>query len=135
MTENEVALAPVPPGVVAEIVPLVAPLGTCAVMAVDELTTKLGSVAPLNVTLVVPVKPVPWMSTLVPTVPLVSENEPIVGGSGSVTVNEPPLAAVPPGVVTERREALDLPQRRAPRSTRSRPGRLGCAWATASRCS
>ena len=61
----------VPPGVVTEIVPVVAPAGTCAVMSVGELTTKLGSGVPLNVTEVAPVKNVPMMSTVVPTGPLV----------------------------------------------------------------
>jgi hypothetical protein len=100
MTVNEVVLSPVPPGVVTEMVPLLAPLGTCAVMSVDELTTKLASVVPLNVTLVVPVKFAPWMSTLVPTVPVVGVNELIVGG-GPVSVNGDALMPVPLGVVTD----------------------------------
>jgi hypothetical protein len=69
-------------------------------MSVDELTTKLGSAVPLNLRLVTPVKLVPWMSTLVPTGPLVGVNELTVGGGG-MTVNELELAPVPPGEVTE----------------------------------
>src|SRR5215472_14195871 len=69
-------------------------------MSVDELTTKLGSAVPLNVTEVAPVKFAPWMSTLVPTGPLGGVKELIAGGDG-VTVNGPPVVSVPPGVVTE----------------------------------
>ena len=54
----------------------------------------------MNETLVVPVRFVPWMSTLVPTGPLVGVNELIVGG-GWVTVNVLEPAPVPPVVVTE----------------------------------
>ena len=99
MTANEPELVAVPPGVVTETGPLVAPAGTCAVMSVGELTMKLGSEVPLNFTPVVPVKFVPWMSTLVPTGPLVGVNELTVGGPA--TVNTVELVVVPPGVVTE----------------------------------
>ena len=99
VTVNEDELVAVPPGVVTLIGPLVAPVGTCAVMSVDEMTAKLVSVAPLNLTLVAPMKPVPWMSTLVPTGPLVGVNELTVGGPA--TVNTVELVVVPPGVVTE----------------------------------
>jgi hypothetical protein len=51
-------------------------------------------------TVVAPVKFVPWTSTLVPIVPIVGVNELIVGGDG-VTVNGLELMAVPPGLVTE----------------------------------
>src|SRR6476661_20284 len=73
-------LVPVPFDVVTLIFPVVAPDGTCAEMSVDELTTKLGSAAPLNLTAVAPVKFVPWMSTAVPTGPLVGVNDVTVGG-------------------------------------------------------
>ena len=88
VTGKEVVLVPVPPGVVTEIGPVVAPAGTWAVMSVGELTTKLGSAVPLNLTLVAPVRFVPWMSTLAPAGPLVGENELIVGGGGTVTTNK-----------------------------------------------
>jgi hypothetical protein len=100
VTANEPTVVAVPYGVVTEIGPVVAPVGTRAVMSVDESTTKAGSATPLKATLVAPVKFAPWMSTLVPTGPLVGENVLIVGGD-AVTVNEPPLVAVPPGAVTE----------------------------------
>ena len=70
-------------------------------MSVDELTTKLGSAVPLNLTLVAPVKFVPWMSTPVPTGPLVGAHELIVGAGGGATVNEDEPVTVPSGVVTE----------------------------------
>src|SRR5262249_22929555 len=60
----------VPRGVVTETGPLVAPAGTWAVISVGELTTKLGSAVPLNVTEVAPVKLPPMMSTVVPAGPL-----------------------------------------------------------------
>jgi hypothetical protein len=100
MTVNELLLVAVPPGVVTEIGPVVAPAGTCVVMSVGELTTKLGSAAPLKVTEVAPVKFVPWMSTLVPKGALVGVNELMVGG-GPVTVNGAVVVAVPFSVVTE----------------------------------
>ena len=94
---NEDELVAVPPAVVTPTGPVVAPAGTCAVTSKSESTEKTAAV-PLNVTRLAPVKPVPVMDTLVPTVPLVGVNELIVGGE--VTVNEDELAAVPPGVVT-----------------------------------
>ena len=97
-TVSEDELVAVPLGVVTLIRPVVAPVGTWALMSIDEFTTKLESDLPLNVTLVAPVKPLPWMSTLVPTGPLAGANEPIVGGG---TVNGEELVAVPLGVVTE----------------------------------
>jgi hypothetical protein len=100
VTVNEDELVAVPPGVVTLIGPLVAPVGTCAVMSVDEMTAKLVSVAPLNLTLVAPMKPVPWMSTLVPTGPLVGVNELIAGAVLHGPVNEDELVLVPPGVPT-----------------------------------
>ena len=49
-------------------------------MSLDELTTKLGSAVPLNLTAVAPVKFVPWTSTAWPTGPLVGEKFVTVGG-------------------------------------------------------
>jgi len=99
-TVKETKLVTVPPGVVTEIGPVVAPVGTCAVMCVAELTTKLVSGVPLNLTLVAPVKFAPVMSTGVATGPLVGLNEVIAGGGGK-TVKVTKLVAVPNGVVTE----------------------------------
>jgi len=76
---------------------VVAPLGTEVVICVSEATVKVAAV-PLNVTLVAPVKPEPLRVTLVPTFPLVGENEVMLGAT--VTVKLVELVAVPPGVVT-----------------------------------
>jgi hypothetical protein len=99
VTANELVLEAVPAAVVTVTGPVAAPGGTCAVMSVDELTTKLGSAVPSKVTLVAPVRLVPRMSTLVASGPPVGENEPIVGGG--TTVNAAVLVPVPLGVVSE----------------------------------
>src|SRR5437762_1366251 len=100
VTVKLLALVAVPPGVVTLIGPVVAPLGTVAVIWVSELTVKLADV-PLNFTAEVPVKLVPVMVTWVPTGPMVGVNELIVGGGAvTVTVKLLALVAVPPGAVT-----------------------------------
>ena len=93
------ALLAVPPAVVTLIVPVVAPAGTVAVIAVAEFTVKLALV-PLNPTAVAPVKFVPLIVTLVPTGPLLGAKLAIVGAFETVTVNALELVAVPPAVVT-----------------------------------
>ena len=65
----------------------------------SELTVK-AALAPLNVTVVAPVKLVPPIVTLVPTGPLVGEKPVIVGAEVELTVKLFVLVAVPPGVVT-----------------------------------
>jgi len=96
-TVNELVLVAVPPGVVMLSDPVVTPAGTVAWIDVAEVTVKL-ALTPLNVTAETPVKLVPLMVTLVPTVPLAGAKLAIVGGL--TTVNELVLVAVPPGVVT-----------------------------------
>ena len=91
------ALVALPPGVVMLSGPDVAPVGTVACIAVSEVTVK-AALAPLNSTVVAPVKFVPLIVTLVPTGPLVGEKLVIVGGL--TTVNALGLVAVPPAVVT-----------------------------------
>jgi len=91
------ALVAVPPGVVTLIVPVVAPVGTVAVICVAELTVNVAFV-PLNFTAVAPVNAVPVIVTLAPTSPLVGEKLVMVGGN--TTVKLLALVAVPPGVVT-----------------------------------
>src|SRR5439155_20198203 len=93
------ALVAVPPGVVTWIGPLVAPLGTVAVIWVLVFTVKLAAALLKKVTEVAPVKLVPLIVTWVPTGPLVGVKELIVGGE-AVTVKLPALVAVPPGAVT-----------------------------------
>src|SRR5438128_4957094 len=80
--------------------PVVAPLGTVAVICVSEFTAKEAA-APLNATAVAPVKCEPLIVTPAPTGPLAGLNELIVGAEGAtVTVKLVALVAVPPGVVT-----------------------------------
>jgi hypothetical protein len=106
VTVNLWALVAVPPGVVTEILPVVAPEGTTAVIFVAELTVNDVALTPLNFTDVVvnpvPLKFVPLIVTVVPTGPLVGENEEIVGAGAvvEVTVKTEELVAVPSGVVT-----------------------------------
>lgn len=71
-------LVAVPPAVVTLMGPVVAPVGTVAVILVAELTMKV-ALTPLNLTEVAPVKFVPVIVTLDPTGPDVGENEVIVG--------------------------------------------------------
>ena len=85
----------VPPGVATVTLPVVAPAGTVAVIWVLELTVNVAAV-PLKLTLVAPVKPVPVITTEIPTVPLVGLS-PAITGAGIVTVNSSPLLA-PAGV-------------------------------------
>src|SRR5439155_1137048 len=80
VTVKLVALVAVPPGVVTLIAPLVAPLGTVAVISVSELTVKAAA-TPLKATAVAPVKWEPLIVTPVPTGPLAGLKELIVGAS------------------------------------------------------
>jgi hypothetical protein len=75
---NTVALDAVPPLVVTTILPVVAPVGTVAVIVVSEFAVKVAEV-PLNVTLVACFRPVPVIVTDVPTGPLGGVNEVNVG--------------------------------------------------------
>jgi hypothetical protein len=77
-TVNALALVAVPAGVVTLSVPVVAPAGTVAWIAVAEVTVKL-ALTPLNATAVAPVKFVPLIVTLLPTGPLVGVKPEIVG--------------------------------------------------------
>lgn len=99
VTVKFVALVPVPLGPVTAILPVVAPVGTTAVMRVAELTVNDDAATPLKVTPVAPVKPVPVRVTLLPTHPLAGVKEVIAGGL-EVTVKLDELVAVPPAVVT-----------------------------------
>jgi hypothetical protein len=56
------------------------------------------ALAPLKLTAVVPVKPLPVTVTFAPAMPLVGLKLVIVGAT--ITVNVPPLVPVPLGVVT-----------------------------------
>jgi len=72
-----------PPGVVTTIFPVLAPLGTVAVILLPEFTVKVVAGTPPKVTFVVWIRPVPLMVTEVPIGPLGGEKLPRVG----VTLN------------------------------------------------
>jgi hypothetical protein len=97
---KSVMLVPVPPGVVTAIGPLVAPLGTVAVIWVSELTTN-DAARPWNFTEVAPVYPVPVIVTAAPAGACNGENSAIVGGGDGVTTKSIALAPVPSPSVTE----------------------------------
>ena len=79
VTVNDAVLRAVPIEFVTEIFPLVAELGTVAVIFVSELTLYDAAV-PLNLTALVPVKPLPLIVTVVPGGPLDGTKLAIVGG-------------------------------------------------------
>src|SRR6058998_2503886 len=80
VTVKALLLPPVPAAVLTLIGPVVAPLGTVAVIWVFEFTVKLAAM-PLKVTVVAPVKWFPPIVTVVPTGPLVGLKELIVGAA------------------------------------------------------
>jgi hypothetical protein len=75
--------------VVTEIVPVVAPVGTVAVICVELLTVKDVAEVPLNFVAVAPVKFVPVIVTEVPTTPEGGLKLVMVGGAPP-----PPLAGL-----------------------------------------
>jgi hypothetical protein len=79
-----VALVPVPLAFVTVIEPVLAPVGTAAVILVEESIVKLVAATPPNFTEVVPVKLVPLIVTEVPSPPLLGENEVMVGEPAAV---------------------------------------------------
>ena len=89
---------PVPAAVVTLMVPVVAPLGTVALMEVAEVRVTAVAATPLNVTEVALPRLVPVSVTTVPTTPEVGVKLVIVGGP--ITVKLLALVAVPPSVVT-----------------------------------
>jgi len=99
MTVKLSALVAVPPGVVTEMGPLVAPCGTTAMICVPLIWNV--ALEPLNCTLVALARFVPWIVTFVPAPPLAGVKLVIVGEDDTVTVKFVELVAVPPGVVTE----------------------------------
>ena len=77
--------------------PVVAPVGTVAVICVGEFTANPGADVWLNLTAVAPVKPVPVMTTDVPTVPLVGANELTVGHAVAATERSAFVSESPAG--------------------------------------
>ena len=104
-TVNGLADGAVPPGVVTEIVPVLAPAGTVVAICVPPASTvNVGWLVVLNVTAVAPVKLVPVRTTDVPTTPDEGLKPVSVGADEPpppVTVNEVEDGTVPCGVVTE----------------------------------
>jgi hypothetical protein len=108
LTVKFVALVAVPPGVVTEILPVVAPVGTFAVICVAEFTVNVVAVVVLNFTevvvkvapLTVPLKFVPVIVTDVPTGPKAGVNEVIVGAGAVATVKDVALVRCPAAVYT-----------------------------------
>jgi len=88
----------VPFGVVTEILPVVVPEATVAVICVALFTVKLAAAVELNLTAVAPVKLVPVIVTEVPLPPLVGLKLVIVGAFRIVKLVAD--AAVPAGVPT-----------------------------------
>ena len=100
LTEKFELLVAVPAGLVTEIFPEVAPLGTPVTMAAFEITVK-GALTPLNLTCEVPEKLKPVMVTAVPILPEEGVKLVMAGAvCTTVTVKLLLLVAVPPGVVT-----------------------------------
>jgi hypothetical protein len=108
LTVKLAVLVAVPPGVVTEILPVVAPVGTVAVICVAEFTVNDVALVVLNFTtlvvklapLTVPLKFVPVIVTDVPTGPKVGVNELIVGAGTGVTVKLVALVFCPAAVYT-----------------------------------
>jgi hypothetical protein len=108
LTVKVATLVAVPPGVVTLILPVVAPVGTVAVICVAEFTTNDVALVVLNFTtlvvkfapLIVPLKFVPVIVTDVPTGPKVGVNEVIVGAGTGVTVKLVALVFCPAAVYT-----------------------------------
>ena len=103
-TVKVAALLTSPPGCVTPILPVNAPLGTIAVICVDELTVYVPAEAPPKVTPVALLNPLPVMVTTVPTGPLIGL-KPLIAGMTSKAVV---LTPVPPVPVTEM-EPLSAP--------------------------
>ena len=91
-------LVPVPPTVVTEIGPVIAPAGTVAVIWVAEFTVKLVAFVVLNLTTVAPVKSLPDNTTVDPIPSDVGVKDEIVGGGTTVKLEE--LVPIPEGVIT-----------------------------------
>ena len=96
-TVKLVVLVPMPPAVVIEIVPVVAPVGTAVTSDVLEITVKAVTALPLNLTAVVPTKLVPVSVTVAPTPPVVGVKEVTLGTAAvAPTVKVVALVTTPP---------------------------------------
>jgi hypothetical protein len=99
VTLKEAEELALPPGVVTEILPVVAALGTVAAICVALFTVKLAAV-PLKASAVAPVRLLPVMVTTVPMAPLAGAKLAMLG-AGACTVKLLAERAFPPAVVTE----------------------------------
>lgn len=93
-TENELALDAVPTGVVTEIFPVVAPVGTFVTICAAVSETMAAEV-PLKATPLALDRPSPVMVTVVPTGPDVGEKLKIVGAALSIRRIAEPLDVLP----------------------------------------
>jgi hypothetical protein len=100
LTTKSAVLATVPPPTVTLILPVVAPVGTVAVICVAEFTVKLVAATLLKLTAVAPVKPVPVIVTTVPTGPDVGVKDVIVAQVAATVKSVELVAAVPTPVST-----------------------------------
>ena len=122
LTVKFAALVAVPPGVVTLILPVVAPVGTVAVICVAESTWNVVALTLLNFTelvvklapLTVPLKFVPVILTDVPTGPKVGVNEVIVGAGAVTTVKFVALVASAPPPCTRGSGRSSPPPERPP---------------------
>jgi hypothetical protein len=97
-TANAVVELPVAATLVTEMLPVVAPAGTTAVIIVADTTLKIAAGVPLNCTAVLAAKFDPVIVTVAPTDPLVGVKVDTTGPL--ITVKLAALVPVPPGVVT-----------------------------------
>jgi hypothetical protein len=99
-TVKSVALVAVPMVFVTLILPVVAPVGTVAVIDVAEFNVNAVAVVVLNLTAVVQPKFVPVMVTLVPIGPAAGVKEVMVGVAAAPTTKTEALGVSVPGVST-----------------------------------
>ena len=98
VTVNDAALVPVPPDVITEIFPVVAPAGTTAFSDVAETDVTEPETVPLNFTHVMFVRFVPVIVTTVPAGPVIGVKDVIVGGSAGARVLTADVAVMIPSV-------------------------------------
>jgi hypothetical protein len=99
LTVKSAVLVTVPPPTVTLILPVVAPVGTVAVICVAESTVKVAATL-LKLTAVAPVKPVPVIFTTVPTGPEVGVKDVMVAQVAATVKSAVLIACAPTGVST-----------------------------------
>ena len=91
------------------ILPVVAPVGTVAVICVSEFTTNVVAAVLLNLTALAPQKPVPVIVVVDPTAPLAGANVVIVGAIAGATVKLAALTPLPSASTTVMNPVLPPP--------------------------